>query len=486
MISRGEPREHQPARPLSNRAIALGAVIVLGIGAVAWTVLLWRYGSADPGVELDAIRTAGTVMVGVGGLAALWLAARRQRSTELTLEHERENAAEQRLTELYTRAVDQLGAEKAPVRLGGLHALERLAQSNPTQRQTIVDVICAYLRMPYTPPDDQAPGEDAPEDAHRRYEQRRQELQVRLTAQRILAAHLKPETEAAFWADIDLNLTEAYLHQFDLTACHVQGAQFRGATFAGDAAFDWVRFAGTVGFRDAKFAGDAHFTEAEFAGTAGFRDAKFAGNAWFGDAKFAGTAELGDAKFAGAASFGGVKFAGAASFGGVKFAEGAVFRGAEFAGKAMFSKATFARHAEFDEAIFGGDVGFSGAEFIRHAMFEKAKFTRLAGFRDVKFGTVEFGGDADFCKAEFGGNAWFDDATFGGDARFDDVTFTGIKKIDRACVAPNPRHIVLPMGWTTRAAQPAEGEEEGWLYVVRDEESSERPTEASDDDSDQL
>jgi hypothetical protein len=130
----------------------LGAVIVLGIGVAAFTVLLWRYGG------LDAIRTASAITVAAGGAAALLLVARRQRSTELTLEHQREvalaaerDAAEQRITELYAHAVDQLGAEKAPVRLGGLHALERLAQNNPVQRQTIIDVICAYLRMPYTP-----------------------------------------------------------------------------------------------------------------------------------------------------------------------------------------------------------------------------------------------------------------------------------------------------------------------------------------------
>ncbi|MGH3815342.1 MAG: pentapeptide repeat-containing protein [Pseudonocardiaceae bacterium] len=256
MNSRGKPPAHRPARPLSNRAIALGAVIVLGIGAVAWTVLLWRYTGAGAGVELDTIRTAGTLIVGAGGFAALLLAARRQRSTELTLEHQREvaqanerDAAEQRLTELYTRAVDQLGAEKAPVRLGGLHALERLAQNNATQRQTVVDVICAYLRMPYTPPGDQAPGEDAPEDAHRRYEQRRQELQVRMTAQRVLGAHLKPAVAPTFWADIDLDLTEAHLHQLDLTRCHIRRAQFDGATFAGDARFEQAEFSRTRGSR---------------------------------------------------------------------------------------------------------------------------------------------------------------------------------------------------------------------------------------------
>ncbi|MEV4075213.1 hypothetical protein [Nonomuraea fuscirosea] len=46
--------------------------------------------------------------------------------------------------------------DPAPGRLGGLYALEQLAQDNrdPVLRQTVVDVICAYLRMPYTPPPD--------------------------------------------------------------------------------------------------------------------------------------------------------------------------------------------------------------------------------------------------------------------------------------------------------------------------------------------
>jgi hypothetical protein len=157
---------------------------------------------------------------------ALLLAARRQRSTELTLEHQREVAVEQRITEIYARAIDQLGNDQAPVRIGGLRALERLAQNNLAQRQTTVDVICAYLRMPYT-----LPGEDAPTETHPWYEQRRQELQVRLTAQRILAAHLKPDKLDTFWPDIDLDLTNAQLHKLNLTDCHIRTAEFAGAQF---------------------------------------------------------------------------------------------------------------------------------------------------------------------------------------------------------------------------------------------------------------
>jgi len=77
--------------------------------------------------------------------------------------------------------------------------------------------------------------------------------------------------------------------------------------------------------------------------------------------------------------------------------------------------------------------------------------------------SVQFGGTT------FTGAAWFTRATFTGAA-----LFTGDTAFGGARVAPG-RHVILPTGWITRAALPAEGEEEGWLYVVRDEDSSEQP-----------
>ncbi len=148
--------------------------------AVAATWLLLGFGLDRD--KLDAVRTGGTLGVGLGGVVALWLAVRRQRSTELdllnkyevhklaertahtneTLQRQaandaRDRAVEQQITELYAKSVEQLGSEKAPVRLGGLYALERLAQNNISQRQTIVNVLCAYLRMPYSLPEPNCP-----------------------------------------------------------------------------------------------------------------------------------------------------------------------------------------------------------------------------------------------------------------------------------------------------------------------------------------
>lgn len=76
--------------------------------------------------------------------------------------------------------------------MAGLYALERLAQDNldrRTLRQTVVDVLCAYLRMPYTLPG-KPPEADADTETRTRHENRVQEREVRLTAQCILARHL--------------------------------------------------------------------------------------------------------------------------------------------------------------------------------------------------------------------------------------------------------------------------------------------------------
>jgi hypothetical protein len=177
---------------MTARAILVGAAVVAGVGAVLLVLLLVLYGdgTAQDQAHLDAVRTAGATVIGIGGAVALLLAARRQRSTELTLEHQRRvataaehDANERRVTELSAQAAGQLGNETAPVRLAALYALERVGKLNPAQRETIADVLCAYLRMPFTAPGDR-PAPDATDLDE--YRERTQELQVRLTAERIL------------------------------------------------------------------------------------------------------------------------------------------------------------------------------------------------------------------------------------------------------------------------------------------------------------
>lgn len=175
---------------------------------------------------------------------------------------------------LYSKSVEQLSSDKAPVRLGGLYALERLAQDNPDQRQTMVDVICAYLRMPFPAqaPDRTTvpaggegtagtggPSQAAPYVANDEWEQ---EKQVRLTAQRVLADHLRRpgkgqgQADASperFWDNVRLDLTGATLIGFDLTDGTATGALFDEATFSGDAWFGEATFSSGARFNKATF-----------------------------------------------------------------------------------------------------------------------------------------------------------------------------------------------------------------------------------------
>lgn len=215
-------------RPLRSWVIPVGVLLV---AAATWTAVTWlqdgipRVGDEVQRARLrvESIRTGLTISAAVTGAFALLLAFRRQQLAERTQQATEYDAGEKRVTELYVKAAEQLGSDKAPVRLAGLYALERLAQDNPVHRQSIVEVICAYLRMPYTPPSNQPnpnPAElpatdkatapaDTSEHAKADEERRKEERQVRLAAQRILARHLKPTNEAgeanpAYWGPMVL------------------------------------------------------------------------------------------------------------------------------------------------------------------------------------------------------------------------------------------------------------------------------------------
>ncbi len=378
-VSKSSNRRDPPtARPISKTTITVWAIVVLGIDVAVLILLKHRYGGAGPDVELNAIRTAGTLLVVTGGAAALLLAALRHRSTVLTLVHTDRDATERRITELYTKAADQLGSDQAPVRLAGLYALERLANSTVEHRQTIVNVICAYLRMPYTPPAER-PGSNAYRNPrprrrqHRaftdrpaaspplapRHQRAREERQVRLTAQDILSRNLRvPQVDrrrwwqwkrtpeaAPPWPGIRLDLTGALLIDFNLAHCQLYKAGFGGAQFTGNAGFAGARFTRGADFGGARFTGDADFGGAQFIGIAYIVGAQFAGNASFGGAQFTRVATFANAQFTGVADFGIAQFTDNASFRGAQFSGGAHFRYAQSTGVVDFERARVALNA---------------------------------------------------------------------------------------------------------------------------------------------
>jgi uncharacterized protein YjbI with pentapeptide repeats len=237
----------------------------------------------------------------------------------------------------------------------------------------------------------QAPGRDPAEE----------ELQVRQTAQSILADHLKlpkgvsptkaqrrrPSPQRAFWPGISLDLTGAALVDFNFASVSVVQARFSGATFEGFAQFDKATFGGDADFSWATFQGDAEFGGATFMGIADFDRATFGSVVGFGGATF------GDA-----AGFGGAIFELVAWFEKATFERNAGFDGAAFQGVATFSAATFEGGASFDGATFEDDAVFDGATFVGDAVFDGATFAGGSGVQGVAGAQVLHLDDPDLNK----------------------------------------------------------------------------------------
>jgi uncharacterized protein YjbI with pentapeptide repeats len=452
-------------RPIPFWPWTLAAASAVVIGAsVAIILLLTIASGAKPGTDranarLDAVRTGLAVGAGIGAAAGLVLAFRRQHHQEVATDLTDRDATERRITELYTKAVEQLGSDKAPVRLGGLYALERLAQDNPAHRQTIVNVICAYLRMPFSPtPPASKPEPEATEvqgEPDTETETRtagisntwQQETQVRLTAQRILAEHLhndraedKRSTEPPSprsWNDIRLDLTGATLIDFSLRNGVIDDADFDGATFSGSADFGGATFNGHVGFSEATFNAIAYFSGATFTCDVEFQGATFIDMTLFERTTFNAYAGFTQATFNGRVGF-----------------------HATFNGLVWFLETTFSSDASFEGTTFNGDAEMRQEGRTEVAWFDKAIFHGSADFDGTTYGGATFGGDAMFKETTFGGDAMFEGVTFGGKVLFDEAIFTGKARFataifssggglsfDRSRVRlPDAEH-VWPTGW---------------------------------------
>jgi hypothetical protein len=123
---------------------ALGVLYVL----IWWLVplQLYRYTGTDNAAKLKAITDTRTALlaglVGVGALLTFWLNSRVYRVTAENL-----RVAEQgQITERYTKAIEQLGSDKLDVRLGGIYALERIANDSERDQSTVVEVLSAFIR----------------------------------------------------------------------------------------------------------------------------------------------------------------------------------------------------------------------------------------------------------------------------------------------------------------------------------------------------
>jgi hypothetical protein len=241
----------------------------------------------DPGSpKHEAIKTGGLAGGAIVALYALWLNDRRRKVEEARqelesqrIDHDRSRVADER----FARAVELLGHDAAQVRVGAMHALAGLARSRVEYTQTVLDILCAYLRRPFR---------------HEKDDERAEiELEVRLTSQRLIE-DLLPRRDQENAPRYDLNLTKAHLEFMDLSYRQVGDLYMRVAHFEESNSFHHMLIHG-------------HFyvTEATANGRFQVQHTEIRGKAWFSRFRSTGIALFTDTKFGGETKFAGSEWA---------------------------------------------------------------------------------------------------------------------------------------------------------------------------------
>ena len=235
-------------------AIPFGILLVIFFIAVI-TGLYSFVGPTTPSEKKDFVQAVGVLVAGFAGVVGLFFTWRNLRLTRENTDRQLQVAREGQertqettqetlriteqgqITERFTRAIDQLGASdantgkpKLEIHLGGIYALERIANDSPERDySTVMEVLKAYVRenAPYSPVDEQEESGEQTEAV----ESQDHSAAIRAIGDVIRRLHGRDGVPEKYLAQLDLhntNLFGAYLQ-----GAYLQGADLYGATLVG-------------------------------------------------------------------------------------------------------------------------------------------------------------------------------------------------------------------------------------------------------------
>ena len=204
---------------LRHRFPLIGAAVALMI-PLATVVVLWNWvsGFVEPATVDQRNALVLTLAQIVGGFLVLTGLA----FTALNWRTNREG----QITERFTRAIEQLGSEKRDVRLGGIYALERIANDSGRDYWPIVEVLTAFLRSHNQWPPDPPSGE--PDPPARRATQRRT-IGALADTQAVLSVLARRKHRYGANEPFPLNLSQTDLEFGFLEGAHLENADLRSS-----------------------------------------------------------------------------------------------------------------------------------------------------------------------------------------------------------------------------------------------------------------
>ena len=367
----------------------------------------------------------------------------------------KERKAERR--ERYTKAVEQLGNEKAPVRMGGVYTLIGLADEwlldenldyaeKVREGQVIINNLCAYIRSPFTLTSyyDEL-SEDAPsldgiyKDNQQKFYTNKAEFtseaDIRLSIIKEIHSRLQnPEINTpGAWSDFEYDFSgSTFFYPIDLTnSYYAKPVNFSGSTYQDDADFESSTYQSRANFSDSIYRCWADFRSSIYQSQANFSGSTYQDGATFNGSTYTGWANFNCSTYREGAYFNSSTYRGEVYFNSSIYREGAYFNSSTYHGWTDFNYSTYQSEVYFNDSTYQGKADFSDSTYREGAYFSSSTYQNKVYFSDSTYeGKAEFIGSTYQDKTRFSDStnrdgADFNSSTYQNEVYFSSSTYRG-------------------------------------------------------------
>ena len=353
-------------------------------------------------------------------------------------EHLRQVRADRR--ERYTKAVEQLGDEKAPIRMGGVYTLVGLVdewledesiekyEDRLKEGQVIINNLCAYIRSPFTLAshyDELSQANPASEGIYKDKEQEfyadkatlDSEADVRLGIIKEIHDRLQGsgKNTPGAWSDFEYDFSgSTFFYPIDLTnSYYAKPINFSGSTYEGGANFSDSTYEGWVYFSDSTYQGWADFSGSTYQALAYFSDSTYQALANFSDSTYQGWVYFSDSTYQGEANFNGSTYQGWADFSDSTYQALANFSDSTYQALANFRRSTYQSEADFGDSTYRGRADFGNSIYQSEVYFSDSTYRGRADFgnsiyqKESDLSRSTYQGETDFSRSIFCSDIYF-------------------------------------------------------------------------------
>ena len=350
----------------------------------------------------------------------------------------KERKAERR--ERYTKAVEQLGNEKAPVRMGGVYTLiglvdEWLLDENldytekVREGQVIVNNLCAYIRSPFILAsyyDELSEDKPSSEGIYKDNQQKfytdkaefKSEADIRLSIIKEIHSRLQsPEINTpGVWSDFEYDFSgSTFFYPVDLTnSYYKKPVNFSGSTYQDDADFESSTYQSRADFSDSTYRCWADFRSSIYQSQANFSGSTYQDGATFNGSTYTGWANFNCSTYREGAYFNYSTYQSEVYFNSSIYREGTYFNSSTYTGWADFNYSTYQSEVYFNDSTYQGKADFSASTYREGAYFSSSTYQNEVYFNDSTYeGKAEFIGSTYQDKARFSHSTYRGSADFG-------------------------------------------------------------------------